>query len=84
MESYTAFGISPSGMYICLQYIVYEHVCILYVSILTNPSFNIHNNKGLMEGGEGIIGLPDDGTVQKYTLGNNPRVECLSFLFFLK
>lgn len=30
-----------------------------------------------MEGGEGIIGLPDDGTVQKYTLGNNPRVELM-------
>jgi len=30
-----------------------------------------------MEGGEGIIGLPDDGTVQKYILGNNPRVELM-------
>jgi len=28
-----------------------------------------------MEGGEGIIGTPGDGIVQKYTLGSSPRVE---------
>lgn len=30
---------------------------------------------GEMEGGEGIIGLPDDGTVKKYYLGTSPRVD---------
>lgn len=33
---------------------------------------------GEMEGGEGIIGLPDDGTVQKYYLGTSPRVEAMA------
>ncbi len=30
---------------------------------------------GEMVGGEGIIGLPDDGTVKKYYLGTSPRVD---------
>jgi len=30
---------------------------------------------GTMEGGEGIIGLPDDGTVKKYYLGSSVRVD---------
>ena len=34
-----------------------------------------HKNTGTMEGGEGVIGTPSDGIVQKYTLGNSPRVE---------
>ncbi len=33
---------------------------------------------GMMAGGEGIIGLPDEGTVQKYTLlGDSPRVQLM-------
>lgn len=32
---------------------------------------------GTMSGGEGIIGLPDAGTVQKYNLGVAPRVDLM-------
>jgi hypothetical protein len=39
---------------------------------------SIHLSSGTMEGGEGIIGLPDDGSVQKYDLGTSTRVQLMS------
>ena len=61
-------------------------ICVPYVSILCLVLCAVHSNQlfglyvsitGTMEGGEGIIGTPDDGMVQKYTLGSSPRIELM-------
>ena len=53
------------------------HIYIMYLILTYEIIVLVLKTKtsGTMEGGEGVIGTPSDGIVQKYTLGSSPRVE---------